>query len=102
MTTLLGKINYQFKATVWQYEVPNGWFFVSLPEEISQEIRTNLKWQEEGWGRLKSIAKINDLQWSTAIWFDSKLNTYLLPLKAEIRKKNQLTNEMEIDVNLWL
>ena len=102
MTIPLGKINYQFKATVWQYEGPNGWFFVSLPEEISQEIRTNLKWQEEGWGRLKSSVKINDLQWDTAIWFDSKSNNYLLPLKAEIRKKCNIEKGEELIVDIWV
>ena len=64
-----------------------GWFFVSLPKSISKEIRNHLKWQEEGWGRMKATANINDLQWDTAIWCDTKENTYLLPIKAEIRKK---------------
>ncbi len=64
-----------------------GWFFVSLPKEISEEIRENLKWQEEGWGRMKTSAKIKKIEWDTAIWFDKKANTYLLPIKANIRKK---------------
>jgi hypothetical protein len=38
-------------------------------------------------GRLKATAQIGDSIWKTAIWFDTKLNTYLLPLKAAIRKK---------------
>lgn len=84
-------ISYEFQAEMWQYQTPKGgWYFVSLPIEISHEIRTNLKWQEEGWGRLKAVAIIGTTSWKTAIWFDTKLNTYLLPIKAEIRSKNQL------------
>ena len=82
------KINFQFISNIWKYDGQNGWYFVSLPKELSQEIRTNLKWQEEGWGRLKVTAKTYEIQWDTAIRFDTKLNTYLLPLKAEIRKKS--------------
>jgi len=61
--------------------------FISLPISVSTEIRANLKWQEEGWGRLKVSAKIGNSEWNTAIWFDTKKETYLLPIKAEIRKK---------------
>ena len=35
-------------------------------------------------------AKTGNTQWETAIWFDTKLDTYLLPLKAEIRKKEKI------------
>jgi hypothetical protein len=43
-----GKIKYEFCTKVWQYTSPSGWHFASLPTEIVKEIRTNLKWQEEG------------------------------------------------------
>ena len=82
-----GKIQYQFTAKVWQHNSEGGWFFVSLPQDISTEIRQSLKWQEEGWGRMKATAAINHIKWDTAIWFDKKRNTYLLPIKAEVRKK---------------
>jgi Domain of unknown function (DUF1905) len=81
------KIKYEFSAEVWQHRAPGGWYFVNMPAAYSAEIRENLQWQEEGWGRLKAIAKIGQTEWQTAIWFDTKLNTYLLPLKAEVRKK---------------
>ena len=83
-------IKYEFTAKVWNYSSTagtGGWYIACLPKEMSKEIRENLKFLEEGWGRLKMTAKIGNTQWETAIWFDTKLNTYLLPLKAEIRKK---------------
>lgn len=52
---------------MWQHSAPGGWFFVSLPEEISSEIRENLQWQEEGWGRMKASARVQDITWDTAI-----------------------------------
>lgn len=97
-----GKIKYVFSAKTWQYPGPAGWHFVSLPEEMAKEIRENLKWQEEGWGRLKATAKIGNNEWETAIWFDTKMKTYLLPLKAEIRKKEKIEKGENIAVILWL
>ena len=97
-----GKIKYEFSAKVWQHSAPNGWYFVSLPAEIAVEIRENMKWMEEGWGRLKATAKIGNSQWETAIWFDSKHKTYLLPLRAEIRKIENIKTENYINVILWI
>lgn len=57
---------------------------------------------EEGWGRLKAIAKIGGTEWQTAIWFDSKKKTYLLPLKADIRKKEQLVVDKLVSITLWI
>lgn len=97
-----GKLNYTFSAELWQYLGKGGWYFVSLPTDIALEIRNNLKWQEEGWGRMKAIAEIGGSQWKTAIWFDKKRETYLLPLKAEIRKKENLQKGEMLDVIIWL
>ncbi len=97
-----GKIKYEFSEKPWQHASPGGWYFVSLPKEMAKEIRTSLKSEEEGWGRLKAVAKVGKSDWKTAIWFDTKANTYLLPLKAEIRKKEGIEIDKELHVIIWL
>jgi hypothetical protein len=102
VSTMQGKIKYEFTAKVWQHNSAAAWYFVSLPTNLAHEIRTQLKWQEEGWGRLKVIASIGGSEWKTAIWFDTKHNTYLLPLKAEIRKKEKVEQDIEIVATVWV
>ena len=92
------KIKYEFSEKVWQHSSLGGWYFISLPKEMSKEIRNMLRSEEEGWGRLKAVARIGKTEWKTAIWFDSKNETYLLPLKAEIRRKENIEVEKQIDV----
>lgn len=87
---------------MWKHNSPGGWYFISLPETISKEIRENLKWQEEGWGRMKASAEIGEYKWDTAIWFDTKRGTYILPIKAEIRKKSQLQINIKFKMNIWI
>jgi len=99
---LEAKIKYQFTGKIWKYNAAGGWIFVSLPKELSKEIRQNLQWQEEGWGRMKATAAVNGQKWDTAIWFDKKKDTYLLPLKASIRKKASLELDDSIDVTILL
>ncbi len=94
------KIRYHFTAQLWQDTSSGSWVFVSLPNDISKEIREHLQWQEEGWGRMKATAIIGELEWETAIWFDRKRKTYLLPIKAIIRKKASLVVNEKIDIHL--
>ncbi len=91
-------IKYEFTATPWLH----GWFFVAMPEEMAREIRDNLKFQEEGWGRMKATAKIGDSEWDTAIWFDTKAGTYLLPIKAAIRKKEKVESGEEVMITICI
>ena len=95
-------IQYEFTAKPWQYTGPAAWYFVSLPIELAKEIRSALKSEEEGWGRLPATAKIGNTEWKTAIWFDRKGDTYLLPLKAEIRKAERLEVGNEITTVIWI
>lgn len=97
-----GKIKYEFETEMWKHNAPAGWYFVSLPKDVSKEIRKNLKWQEEGWGRMKAFAQIGEIVWETAIWFDTKHDTYILPIKSEIRKKSNLKIEQKFTMYIWI
>lgn len=99
---MTGKIRFEFSGKIWQHDGPGGWYFVSLPIDISVEIREGMRSLEEGWGRLKAQAKIGNSEWDTAIWFATKLHTYLLPLKADVRKKEKLEKGETTKVTLWL
>lgn len=92
------KIKYLFKGKLWQHTSPGGWFFVSLPKGLAKEIRETVKWQEEGWGRLKVTARIDTAEWKTSVWFDTAMDTYLLPIKAEIRKKGNLEIGSDLEI----
>ena len=93
-------LSYSFSAIPWQYAGPAGWVFVTIPAPVSTSIRKALKDEEQGWGRLQVTAQTGNTEWKTAIWWDSKANAYLLPLKAEIRKKEKISPEQKLTVNL--
>ena len=81
---------YVFKAKLWKYHGPNGWYFLNVPKGMSSRIRKSHLSSEEGWGRLKAFCKIGKTKWRTSIWFDTKIGSYLLPLKSEIRVKEKI------------
>lgn len=92
------KITYHFSGKLWRHSPKGGWYFITIPKEISDEIRENLQWQEEGWGRMKASAIIKEQQWNTSIWFDTKKSSYLLPVKADIRNQLSLVEGDELTI----
>jgi hypothetical protein len=95
-------IEYKFTDKPWAYSPGDSWRLVAMPQEMAKEIRDNLKFLEEGWGRMKATAKVGDTEWQTAIWFDTKHKTYLLPLKAEVRKKEKIGTDKDVEVTVWI
>ena len=96
------KIQYRFSSEPWKYVGQGGWIFVSLPKKLSNEIRTTFKSEEAEWGRLTATAKIGNTEWKTAIWFDTKENTYLMPLKEVVRKKEKIEVGEKINVEVFI
>lgn len=92
--------NVNFRATVWQYPGPSGWYFVTLPADLSHQMRSTQA-THEGWGRLKVSARLGQTAWTTSAWYDAKTNCYQLPLKASVRQAEhfQANDEVEITVS---
>ncbi len=106
---MLNAIEFEFQSHIWIFKsnkngnaVAGSWHFISLPLELSVEIRSQMSWQEEGWGRLKVRAQLGGTIWSTAIWYDSKHATYLLPIKSDVRKKEKLLPGDLVSIKLWI
>ena len=95
-------IPFEFEATLWKAGGNSGWHFVTLPQRLSKEIRELFQKEEEGWGRLPVMALIGDTSWDTAIWFDTKNNAYLLPIKSEIRKKENISVGMIVKITIYI
>ena len=101
----MDSVKYEFSAKAYQYsssEAMCGWTIVSLPKALSVEIRACFKHLEEGWGRMKVTAVLGDSEWQTAIWFDTKQDTYLLPLKAKIKKRENIKLGEDVQISLWV
>jgi hypothetical protein len=81
---------FKMKATVWQYPGAGGWHFLTLPQEESEIIKEAFGALKQGWGSLPVTVTIGQTVWKTSIFPDSKTGSYLLPLKAEVRKKEKI------------
>lgn len=81
---------YQFDAEVWEHDGPAAWHFVSLPEDLADEIDEVHGHRAAGFGSLRVDVAIGSTRWSTSIFPDTKRGTYLLPVKAAVRRAEGL------------
>ncbi len=88
---------YKLKGRVWLYPGIAGWHFVSVNKKISKEIKQLFGWGSRGFGSLPVMVTVGVSKWKTSIFPDKKSQTYILPLKALIRKKeNIIANKIVI------
>ncbi len=78
-----------FKAKIWLYEGKAAWHFVTLPKKLSAKLKAAFGQVRRGWGSLPVYAMLGKSRWRTSIFPDGKRGAYLLPLKAEVRKKEK-------------
>lgn len=82
---------FKFNAELWLYKAPKAaWHFITVPLNIASEIYFRDDINKFGWGSVKVSAKIGRSELETSIFPDKKSGCYFLPVKAEIRKKENL------------
>ena len=93
------KKSYRFTSKVWQYPGMSGWYFVGLPKKESKEIKEGHN-RVAGFGSVPVSVTIGKTKWKTSIFPDKRSETYLLPLKAEVRKKEGIFSDDTISVHI--
>ncbi len=97
------KRDYRFKAQVWIYPgLTANWHFVSLPKNLSEQIKKDFGSKARGWGSLPVKVCVGKSSWRTSIFPDKKSGTYILPIKAEIRNRECIFAKDYLDIKIIL
>jgi hypothetical protein len=86
---------------IWKGEAAGRWFFLTVPEEQCAEIKAQAFGLPRGFGSVRVEAAIGEVRWRTSV-FPLNAGGYLLPVKAEIRKRAKLAAGDEVTVELTL
>jgi hypothetical protein len=90
-----------FTAEMWVYDGESGWHFVSVPAQLSQQVREESDHVRRGFGSLKVRATIGASTWETSV-FPSSTGSYLLPVKKPVRRSEGLEEGDLVEVSLEL
>ena len=86
---------------IWKGEAAGRWYFVTVPEEQSVEIRNQAYASPRGFGSVPVEATIGDVVWRTSV-FPLRSGGYLLPVKAQVRRSANISLGDEVTVTLDL
>lgn len=84
------------------YPGMSAWRFLVLPKKEGGEIKERYGKSARGWGSLPVSASIGKTEWKTSIFPDKKSGTYLLPLKAKVRKDEDIFDDDSVQFTIKL
>lgn len=93
-------MDFRFSANLWEWRGPAPFYFLSLPVELAEEIRTAASVLSYGWGMIPVVATIQGREFKTSMF--SKNGTYVLPVKNEVRLPLKLAVDDSIEVSMRL
>ncbi|WP_084102085.1 DUF1905 domain-containing protein [Demequina sp. NBRC 110051] len=83
---------YAFTAPLWVWRARNQtWTFVTVPEDIADEVEDLQTGLRRGFGAVKVRVTIGSTVWETSMFPSSDQGSYILPVKASVRKAEGLS-----------
>lgn len=91
-------MNITFSNKIWYWKGPSPFYFVTVPAEQSQDLKTVASAVTYGWGMLPVTVQIGATEWKTSLF--PKDGGYIVPLKDSVRKAEQIGEGDEVTISL--
>lgn len=96
---------YEFSAKMWLWHGGKAaWSFISLPQNISDEIyfasKLRAMGRARGFGSVKVRATIGNSEWETSIFPSNESKCYILPVKKTVRIAEDLVYDKDIEIKV--
>jgi hypothetical protein len=95
-------MNYRFSAELWQYDVEAPWGFVTLPAELSEDIRATHGPSANSVGSINVMVTIGATRWATSLFPVRSHGRYVLPIQDSVRTAERLEAGSPVEVGLEL
>ena len=91
-------MNFTFDGPIWFWKGPAPWYFVTIPTEHSREIKAISGLVTYGWGVIPVSVQIGKTTWKTSLF--PKDDHYIVPIRASVRKAEQLAEGDSVTIQL--
>lgn len=93
---------FEFVAPLWLHSGDDGWHFVTVPPEVSDEIEDLGRSVRRGFGSLRVVVTVGGTTWRTSLFPSAAHEAFLLPVKKPVRTGEGLTAGSDVRVSLEL
>ena len=92
----------KFSAPLQRWIGENGWFYVVLPEDSWEMLRSMSGISSRGFGSIKVSVQVGRSEWKTSIFPDTKMKRYILFIKIEIRNSENVTIDDVLELTITI
>jgi hypothetical protein len=91
-------MSFEFDGEIWTWRGPSPYYFVTVPEQQSSDLKAISGIVTYGWGMIPAEVRIGKTVWTTALF--PKDGLYIVPLKDMVRKAERLGEGDQVTVRL--
>ena len=88
----------EFTGKIWFWRGPAPWYFVTVPQQQSADLKSISGFVTYGWGMIPAKARIGKTEWTTALF--PKNGCYIVPIKTTVREAENLGDGDEVTLRL--
>ena len=88
----------EFSGTIIFWRGPAPFYFVTVPAEQSRDLKAISGLVTYGWGVIPVTVRVGSTEWKTSLF--PKEGLYLVPIKASVRKAEDLDEGDSVTVRL--
>ena len=92
-------MEFSFAAPLWRWQGDAAWHFVSLPEDVADEIEDSPV-DRVGFGSVRVEVQVGSSTWRTSVFPDKARGTFLLPVRKQVRDREGLAEGDVVAVRL--
>lgn len=93
---------FEFSASLWIYGGKATWHFITLPFDITDQIDEIAIESKRGFGSVRVQVTIGATTWATSIFPDNRRESFVLPVKASVRRAEGLADGDQCHLSLRL
>ncbi|WP_022800901.1 DUF1905 domain-containing protein [Deinococcus ficus] len=90
----------QFTGDLWQWRGPAPHYFVRVPDDLCPFLKDAAALVTYGWGMIPVTVGIGAAEYDTSLF--PKEGGYLVPVRADVRQAQALTEDQPVQVTLTL
>ena len=93
---------YEFTAPLWRWQGNAAWHFLTLPFEVTDEIDEITTGTQGGFGSVPVRVTVGRTTWTTSVFPSKDHESFILPVKAVVRRAEALLEGSAVAVRLEL
>ena len=94
---------FEFEAPVWKWSGgATSWHFITLPFDVTDEIDELCSESKRGFGSVRVRATIGSTSFTTSVFPSNEQKSFVLPVKAAVRKAEGLVEGDQVTVTVSL